>query len=613
MTGPSVTRCGVTVTNSMETAPSSGGAGTLSISAARDCAWAASNGAAWIAITSSSNGQGDGSVTYRVAANNEPTTRRATIDVNTTAAAITQEAAACRYTVAPMATTVGASGGSMALQVQANAACGWTAASDASWIRIASGASGQGDGSVALAVDANSGPPRSARVNVAGSIVTVEQSSDAPVPPGCSYSIQPVGQTIAAAGGIGTIDVTANVATCAWTAAANAGWITITAGASGTGSGRVTFNVSTNAGASRSGAISVAGQTFTLTQAGASCSYSISPSNTAMASAGGATSVGVTTGGSCAWTSAANDSWITVTSGGSGTGPGTVSLAVANNPGAARSGTATIAAQTFTVTQAAAPCTYALSPASIDIPAAGGDRTTNVTAGGGCPWTAISNDPSWITITSGASGTGNGTVGWRADANGGPARSGTVTIGGQTLTVTQQPVACTYMIAPTSQTMVAGGGAGSVITVTAGSTCPWTATSNNSDWLTITNATPGMGNGSVSFSALANPGALRTGTLTIAGQTFTLTQDAPCTYAIDPQSQTITAAAGTGTVTVTASTSCPWSAVSSNPEWLTVSAGTPGTGNGQITFSASANTLGVARSATITIAGLSFTLTQTAQ
>jgi YD repeat-containing protein len=60
-----------------------------------------------------------------------------------------------------------------------------------------------------------------------------------------------------------------------------------------------------------------------------------------------------------------------------------------------------------------------------------------VTAGAGCAWTAVSN-AGWITVTSGASGTGNGTVGYSVAANGGSdQRQGTVTIAGQTFTVTQ--------------------------------------------------------------------------------------------------------------------------------------------------------------------------------
>lgn len=58
------------------------------------------------------------------------------------------------------------------------------------------------------------------------------------------------------------------------------------------------------------------------------------------------------------------------------------------------------------------------------------------TAASGCTWTAVSNDP-WITITGGASGTGIGTVTYSITANSGAERIGTITVGGQTFTITQ--------------------------------------------------------------------------------------------------------------------------------------------------------------------------------
>jgi hypothetical protein len=530
VTAPTTTRCAVTVTNSLEMVPAAGGAGTLAVSAARDCTWAASNTVQWIVITSESNGQGDGSIAYRVAANNAPSGRRATIDVNTVAATIVQEAAECRASVTPAASSVPASGGDMTIHVQTNAGCAWTATSDAGWARITAGASGQGDGAVTLTVEANSSTARAAHLVVAGTALTVDQASgipgppNPPPPPGCSYTIQPGGQTMPAAGGPGTIDVAAAANNCSWTAASNAAWITITGGASGTGNGRVAFTAAANSGGSRTGTISVAGQTFTLAQAAASCGYAINPASEAIAAGGGSSTIGVTTGGSCAWTSVSNANWITIAAGASGTGPGTVKLDIAANTGAARSGTATIAAQTFTVTQAAAPCGYSLSPATLDLAPAGGEGRTNVSAGVGCAWTATSN-ATWITVTGGSSGTGNGVVVFNAAENQGAARSGTITIGGQTLTVTQQAAPCTVSISRTSQTIAAAGGTGSV-GVTAGASCGWTA-SAGAAWITISSGASGTGNGTVTFVAAPNAtGADRSGIISIAGQSFTLTQTA---------------------------------------------------------------------------------------
>ena len=61
----------------------------------------------------------------------------------------------------------------------------------------------------------------------------------------------------------------------------------------------------------------------------------------------------MTVSATCQWTATSGATWITITSGAAGTGNGTVSFTVANNTGAARTGTLTIAGRAFTVTQAA--------------------------------------------------------------------------------------------------------------------------------------------------------------------------------------------------------------------------------------------------------------------
>lgn len=613
LTSPSAAKCHVTVANSLDVAPAAGASGSLAVTTTRDCTWAASSAGAWVVITSPSNGQGDGSIAYRVAANADPARRQTTIEVNDTQVAIAQDAAECRFTVSPEDATAPAEGATISVHVQPSANCGWTAATDAPWIHITAGASGTGAGSVTVSVDRNTGGARSAVVTIAGQSVRVTQADGgdpATPPPGgqpCSYAILPGGQTVAASGGSGSLTVTSGPA-CAWTAVSNADWLAITSGASGTGNGTVGFSIAANGGGSRTGTISVAGQTFTVTQSALACTYTISPAADAVTAAGGTITVTVTAGGACGWVAASDVPWITVSSGATGSGNGTVNLSVAPNSGSPRSGTATIAGRTFTVSQAAPACSYSLSPSLIDVPSGGGAGSTTVSAGAGCAWTASSNAP-WIRITSATSGTGNGSVTFAADANSGPARSGTITIGGQTLTITQ-PAPCTFTIAPTSQSLPSAGGTGSV-GVTAPNGCAWTAQSNNPDWLSISAGSSGNGAGSVSFTASPNTGAARTGTLTIAGQTFTVSEDAPCAFTIAPTAQTMPAAGGTGSVSVSTGSTCAWTATSNNADWLTVSAGASGTGPGTVTFSAAANP-GPDRTGTIAIAGQTFSLTETA-
>lgn len=91
---------------------------------------------------------------------------------------------------------------------------------------------------------------------------------------------------------------------------------------------------------------------------------------------------------------------------------------------------------------------------------------------------------------------------------------------------TTADVPCAYALSSTAQTFTASAQSGSVnVQTTAG--CGWTAQSNAA-WLTITAGTTGAGNGTVAFNVAANnTNAARTGTLHIAGQTFTVTQQPP--------------------------------------------------------------------------------------
>jgi hypothetical protein len=168
---------------------------------------------------------------------------------------------------------------------------------------------------------------------------------------GCSYSISPTGQTFTAAGGMGSVSVTAPPG-CNWMAASNDGFISITSGSSGSGNGVVDFTVAANGSAApRIGTMTIAGQTFTVTQSGVTCAGIISPASAAYSAAGGMGSVMIPAPSGCAWTATSLDAWITITSGNSGTGPGTVDYSVAANPGPPRTGTLIVASQVFTVTQ----------------------------------------------------------------------------------------------------------------------------------------------------------------------------------------------------------------------------------------------------------------------
>ncbi len=248
--------------------------------------------------------------------------------------------------------SIGQVGGTATATVSAAAGCAWTAVSNDVWITIVSGASGNGAGSVNLSVAANFGAARSGTLTVAGATVTINQAALIPAP-ACSYSIAPTEYSVGAAGGSGnTVSVTTTTG-CAWSASSNAGWLTITSGSSGSGNGAVDFSVAVNGGGARSGTLTVAGHTFTVNQAAApvTCTFSVSPPTQAVGSLGGGGTFTVATAAGCSWTATSHASWISITSGASGSGGGLVSFSVGINLLGQRSGTLAIAGQTVTVTQ----------------------------------------------------------------------------------------------------------------------------------------------------------------------------------------------------------------------------------------------------------------------
>ena len=263
----------------------------------------------------------------------------------------------------------------------------------------------------------------------------------------CTYTLSPANYAFSPLSGTGSITVTASSSSCSWTASTNSGswsWIGITSGWSGTGSGTVNYQVlANNTGSPRSGYLTIAGQTFTITQQGA-CAYSILPTSRSHGPGSETGSVAVTAGTDCPWTASTNSgswSWIGITSGWSGTGSGTVNYSVlANNTGSPRSGYLTIAGQTFTVTQQRA-CTYSILPTSNHFLSGPGEGNISVTAPSGCNWTATSNRD-WITVITGGSGSGPGTVHYTVADNSMSSvqRTGTITIGDQVFTVTQDGI-----------------------------------------------------------------------------------------------------------------------------------------------------------------------------
>jgi hypothetical protein len=515
---------------------------------------------------------------------------------------------ACTFTIDPSSRSFGSGGGMGSVAVTTQTGCAWTAMSNAGFITVTAGASGAGNGTVSYSVAANpSTSPRTGTITIAGQTHTVNQAAAS-----CSFTINPTEASYDTKGGTGAVAVSA-LAGCNWTAQSFASWISVTGGASGSGSGMVNYSVAANTTTSlRTGSILIAGQTFTVTQSGASCITGITPQSRSVGALGASATVNVTAISTCNWTAQSLASWISITSGGSGPGSKTLKYAVATNTGASpRTGVILIGGLQHTVTQAGASCSYSISPLSQSFASAGGNGTVNVTTATGCAWTAMSN-AGFISVTAGASGSGSGVVSFSVAANTATSpRSGTILIAGQIFTVDQAASGgggCSYSINPTSQNFASAGGSGTV-NVTTAAGCAWTAVSN-AGFISVTAGASGTGSGVVSFSVAANSSTSRTGTMTIAGQIFTVSQEASaCSYSINPINRLIGRSGGTGTITVTAPAGCAWTAVSS-VGWLAITAGASGSGNGVVSYTVSVNTSGSSRTGTITIGGRVFTIKQ---
>ena len=340
----------------------------------------------------------------------------------------------------------------------------------------------------------------------------------------------------------------------------------------------------------------------------------ILPTNQSYAADGGDGMVAVTAPSGCGWQAVSNDSFLTITSGSTGTGNGTVGYHVAtNSTGSPRMGTLTIAGLTFTVNQSNLSCSYSILPTSNSFPAAGGSGSVSVMAPDGCFWKAASND-GWILVAAGTgSGFGNGSVDYSVEANSSNTqRTGTITIAGLTFTVTQAGVPCMFSIAPTGK-LFAQTGSESSFMVTTGDGCNWTV-STTDDWIFITSEGSAIGSGLVTYGVTNNfTGVPRQGTITAAGHTFTVVQDGgtlgDCVYVLNPSSAVFNSAGGNGSIQIFTEERCAWEATTAE-SWITFTSQIVGIGASTVTYSVKHNSGVTGRAGVITIGGQSFKVKQ---
>jgi hypothetical protein len=205
--------------------------------------------------------------------------RTATIKAGDAVHTVTQagDSGACTYQVAPVEITACMSvPRDLAATVTTQSACAWTVTSDDAWIAPSGGASRVGPGEASFRVGDNYDAPRIGVLKLrwdtptAGQNVRISQA-------GCRYAVSTTGMNVPAGGGTFTFDVYQQSDPlecggplqngCVWTAAADAAWVTVTTPMPRAGDDRVSFTVSSNAGALRSARITVRDKTVTIVQA----------------------------------------------------------------------------------------------------------------------------------------------------------------------------------------------------------------------------------------------------------------------------------------------------------------------------------------------------------
>ncbi|RPJ61789.1 MAG: hypothetical protein EHM23_05675 [Acidobacteria bacterium] len=232
--------------------------GTIHVSAQSGCEWTAESSADWLSVTSGSSGSGSGNVNFAVAAN-QWEERLAYIAVAGRRFYVRQ-LSGCTYVFNPTSSTFDTTGGTGTIEV--TTLCSWTASQDSDsweWLDIVSGSWGTGPGIVSYTVSYNySGRPRSGRIEINGRPFYISQAFS------CTYELSPQGALFRSSGGQGDITVTSGTG-CAWTAQSSVPWISVTAGASGSGLGTVHYTVEPS-DSPRIGTILIGGRQFSVSQ-----------------------------------------------------------------------------------------------------------------------------------------------------------------------------------------------------------------------------------------------------------------------------------------------------------------------------------------------------------
>jgi hypothetical protein len=140
---------------------------------------------------------------------------------------------------------------------------------------------------------------------------------------------------------------------CSWTAFSLDAWLSVTGGATGSGSRTVTHAFSENTGTARTGRLILGGRVYTIVQPAKPCHMDLSPGSVTVGGSGGSFAFDVSTSGSCAWTAmvAQPAAWLHSSSSGAGNGTVTFVVDSYDNTMEPRAAAIHLGDATFVVTQ----------------------------------------------------------------------------------------------------------------------------------------------------------------------------------------------------------------------------------------------------------------------
>lgn len=294
------------------------------------------------------------------------------------------------------------------------------------------------------------------------------------------------------------------------------------------------------------------------------------------ANGGGAT---ISTIGTGAWTATTEDDWIQIVKASGSAGEACTYLVKLNSNADTRTGYITINGSVFTVTQRG--CDVSLSPISASFDRNGGNGTITAQVDAGVHWTAAPSD-AWIGVNP-IAGNGPTVISFTVspfDAVG--SRYGTIRIGSESFAISQAGVDVTLSPASTNVTKDVGIVAVQVIAL---SESHWTVAPNAS-WISVLDGGNGFGGSQITLAVAANPSyAKRTGTVSIGSATLTILQDGTddLSFKILPEEAEASPTGAFGNVAVYATPDATWTAESMD-DWIRVTSGDSGAGNGNLKY-----------------------------